>query len=166
MKTALPMLSELKMQAVFTRKNKGLSRLYDRKFTPSCTTSRDGINRPDKNATNHIARSDICLPNSARQIFSRRSPRGSLRFRNADEFSEFNRNTLPFEFTIPSAPLDPSVPQPGPYLFHGTGLPNPKYQHFSPATLQFMPAETLIASSERNSFFSEEVSRESIQEKS
>ena len=36
------------MQAVFTRKTKGLSRLYDRKFTPSYATSRDGITCPGK----------------------------------------------------------------------------------------------------------------------
>lgn len=44
-KTARP---KLKMQAVFTRKNKGLSRLYDRKFPQSYLTSWDGIARPDK----------------------------------------------------------------------------------------------------------------------
>ena len=65
----------------------------------------------------------------------------------ADEFSEFNRSTLPFRFTIPSAPLDPSVPRPGPYLFHGAGLQNPQYQHFSPATLQFMPAASSLGTS-------------------
>ena len=40
--------SQLKMQAVFTSKNKGFSRLYERKFTQSYTTSRDGITCPDK----------------------------------------------------------------------------------------------------------------------
>lgn len=40
--------SELKMQAVSTRKNKGISRAYDRKFTKSYITSRDGITCRDK----------------------------------------------------------------------------------------------------------------------
>ena len=43
MKTPCLLFSELKMQAVFTRENKGLSRLYDHKFTQSYTTSGDGI---------------------------------------------------------------------------------------------------------------------------
>ena len=42
-KTLCVQFSELKIQAVFTRKTKGLSRLHDQKFTPSYTTSRDGI---------------------------------------------------------------------------------------------------------------------------
>lgn len=42
MKTPCLVFSELKVQRVFTRKNEGLSRLYDRNFTPS--SSRDGIN--------------------------------------------------------------------------------------------------------------------------
>ena len=36
------------MQAVFTSKNKGFSRFYERKFTQSYTTLRDGITCPDK----------------------------------------------------------------------------------------------------------------------
>ena len=48
MKTARPKFSELKMQAVFSWKNKGLSRFYDQKFPQSYATSRDGITRPDK----------------------------------------------------------------------------------------------------------------------
>lgn len=36
-------------------------------------------------------------------------------FEMADEFT---RNTFPFRFTIPPASLDPSVPRPGPDLFH------------------------------------------------
>lgn len=35
MKTVRPKFGELKMQAVFTRKNMRLSRLYDRKFSQS-----------------------------------------------------------------------------------------------------------------------------------
>ena len=46
-KTARPKFNELKMQAVFTRKNR-LSDFYVRKFLPSYTTSRDGIARNDK----------------------------------------------------------------------------------------------------------------------
>ena len=42
MKTACPKFSDLKMQAVFTRLNKGLSRLYGRKFLQSYTTLQDG----------------------------------------------------------------------------------------------------------------------------
>ena len=40
--------SLLKMQAVFTSKNKGFSCLYEQKFTKSYTTSWDGITCPDK----------------------------------------------------------------------------------------------------------------------
>ena len=40
--------SYLKMQGVFTSKNKGFSSLCERKFTQSYTTSRDDITCPDK----------------------------------------------------------------------------------------------------------------------
>ena len=48
MKTPVVVVSYLKMQAVFTSKNKGFSHLYDRKFKKSYTTSQDGIPCPDK----------------------------------------------------------------------------------------------------------------------
>ena len=38
------------MQAVFTSKNKGFSRLYERKLTQSYTTSRDGFQSRDETA--------------------------------------------------------------------------------------------------------------------
>ena len=51
------------MQAVFTRKNGGLSCLYDRKFQQSFTVSVMVQLVLINAAANHIARSDRCLPN-------------------------------------------------------------------------------------------------------
>ena len=51
------------MQAVFTRKNGGLSCLYDRKFQQSYTISVMVQLVLINAAANHIARSDRCLPN-------------------------------------------------------------------------------------------------------
>jgi len=65
-------------------------------------------------------------------------------FEMADEFT---RNTFPFRFTIPPASLDPSVPRPGPYLFHGGGMQNPQYPLLSTNALQFMPAASLRSTS-------------------
>ena len=45
-------------------------------------------------------------------------------FEMADEFTS---NTFPFWFAIPPASLDPSVPRPGPYLFHGGSMQNLQY---------------------------------------
>ena len=58
------------MQAVFTRKTKGFSRLYDRKFTPSYTTTQDGIACPGK--CRSIARSDRRMPINLPIVFIRR----------------------------------------------------------------------------------------------
>ena len=78
-KTLRSEFSELKMQAVFTRKNKRLSRLYDRKFTPSYTTSRDGITCPVKSRSHsHCAYSDRRLSNTLAILFTRRLCRGSV----------------------------------------------------------------------------------------
>ena len=60
---------------------------------------------------------------------------------------EFNRNTFPFRFTILPASLDPSVPRPGPNLFHGGGMQNPQYPLLSTNALQFMPAASLRSTS-------------------
>ena len=60
---------------------------------------------------------------------------------------EFTCNTFPFRFTIPPASLDPSVPRPGPYLFHGGGMQNPQYPRLSTNALQFMPAASLRSTS-------------------
>ena len=65
-------------------------------------------------------------------------------FEMADEFAS---NTFPFRFTIPPASLDPSVPRPGPYLFHGGGMQNPQYPLLSTNALQFMPATSLRSTS-------------------
>ena len=65
-------------------------------------------------------------------------------FEMADEFT---RNIFPFRFTIPPASLDPSVPQPGPYLFHGGSMQNPQYLLLSTNALQFMPATSLRSTS-------------------
>jgi hypothetical protein len=65
-------------------------------------------------------------------------------FEMADEFT---RNTFPFRFTIPPASLDPLVPRPGPYLFHGGGMQNPQYPLLSTNALQFMPAASLRSTS-------------------
>ena len=65
-------------------------------------------------------------------------------FEMADEFTS---NTFPFRFTIPPASLDPSVPRPGPYLFHGGGMQNPQYPLLSTNALQFMPATSLRSTS-------------------
>ena len=51
------------MQAVLTRKNGGLSCLYDRKFQQSYTVSVMVQLVLINAAANHIARSDRCLPN-------------------------------------------------------------------------------------------------------
>ena len=107
-------------------------------------------------------------------------------FEMADEFTS---NTFPFRFTIPPASLDPSVPRPGPYLFHGGGMQNPQYPLLSTNALQFcaygdcecfaagLPGlpksvasspfvETFAASCERNVVSFGEIRRESVQEKS
>ena len=80
------------MQVVFTRKNKGLSRLYDRKFTSSYTSSPQPI-------TLHV------VTYACQIVFGKHFPDACLvahySFEMADEFSEFNCNTLPFRFTIP-----------------------------------------------------------------
>ena len=60
---------------------------------------------------------------------------------------EFTSNTFPFWFTISPASLDPSVPRPGPYLFHGGGMQNPQYPLLSTNALQFMPAISLRSTS-------------------
>ena len=65
-------------------------------------------------------------------------------FEMADEFTS---NTFPFQFTIPPASLDPSVPWPGPYLFHGGGMQNLQYPLLSTNALQFMPAISLRSTS-------------------
>ena len=65
-------------------------------------------------------------------------------FEMADEFT---CNTFPFRFTIPPASLDPSVPRPGPYLFHAGGMQNPQYPLLSTNALQFMPATSLHSTS-------------------
>ena len=65
-------------------------------------------------------------------------------FEMADEFTS---NTFPFLFTIPPASLDPSVPRPGPYLFHGGGMQNPQSPLLSTNALQFMPATPSSAAS-------------------
>ena len=60
---------------------------------------------------------------------------------------EFTRYTFPFRFTIPPASLDPSVPRPGPYIFHGGGLQNPQYPVLNTNVLQFIPAASLRSTS-------------------
>ena len=65
-------------------------------------------------------------------------------FEMADEFT---RNTFPFRFTIPPASLDPSVPRPGPYLFHGGGMQNPHHPLLSTNAVQFMSAASLRSTS-------------------
>ena len=60
---------------------------------------------------------------------------------------EFTRNTFPFRFTVPPASLDPSVPRPGPYLFHGGGMQNPHYPLLSTNAVQFMSAPSLRSTS-------------------
>ena len=55
MKTVRIEFSELRMHGIFTSNNMGLSSLYDRKFTPSYITSRDGITCPRKCCKSHGA---------------------------------------------------------------------------------------------------------------
>ena len=80
----------------------------------------------------------------------------------AEEF----RNTSQFfrRFTIPSDPLDAQILRPWLYLVHRVGMQNQFLNYGQPAVLMFaritafcrllriISAETLMASSERNSF--------------
>ena len=81
-------------------------------------------------------------------------------FEMADEFTS---NTSPFRFTIPPASVDPSVPRPRPYLFHGGSMQNPQHPLLSTNALQFMPATSLrsISSSAASSTSTSESSENS-----
>lgn len=63
---------------------------------------------------------------------------------SAFEMAEFARNTFPFQFTIPLASLDLSVPQPGPFLYHGDGMQNLQYPLLSTNAQQFYASSPLI----------------------
>ena len=145
MKTLCLMFSESTMPTVFTRKNNGFSRLYDRKLTQIYTTWQDGFLVPTNTAANRIACSDRCLPNNQAKLFSRRSPRSyfetkpciSMLVNTADEFAK--------QLIFSPDPLDAQIPRPWSYLFHNLGMQN-QFPHYG------QPAETLIAPSERNPF--------------
>ena len=131
------------MPTVFTRKNHGFSRLYDRKLTQSYTTSQDGLTCPDKfHSQSH--RVDRCLPNNLAKLFSRRSPCGS--FETKPCMLVNMAHELQKHFPI----LSPFYNSSGPYLFHSVGMQNHFPHYGQPAVLQYqipMPHATPSTSS-------------------
>ena len=106
MKTARPEFSELKMQAVFTWKNKGLSRFYDRKFPQSYATSRDGITRPGK----YRRQSDcpywqMLAKSWTGKYFPDARAHLVVHFANSafEMTDEFTRNSFPFQKSVTSS---------------------------------------------------------------
>ena len=89
----------IKMHAVFTRKNKRLSRLYDRKFTPSYSTSRDGITCPGKRRSrSHCAQWQTPAKESGKSVYQALLSRFSLRNRTFKMANEFNSPSHLFRF--------------------------------------------------------------------
>ena len=110
------------MHAVFTRKNKRLSRVYDREFMPSYTTSQDGITCPGK------CRSQS---QSVAIVFTRHSCHGSVCEQN---FSNGRRVHQSFSFislTISTyGPVRFSSSLARTLLWHGVAMQN-AFLHYS-----------------------------------
>ena len=146
MKTLCLVLSELKMSTVFTRKNNGFSRLYDRKLTQSYSISQDGLNLsrqiPQPIASRVVT--DSCQTWSDKIIFQTLA---SWFFRNKTLYAckrwLTNCKILPNSFAVLH------------FLWHGWcctygdvccfGVELPRLQH---SVTSSASAETLIASSE------------------
>ena len=105
-KTARPKFSELKMQAVFSWKNKGLSRFYDQKFPQSYATSRDGITRPNNcRSQSHCPYWQMLVKSWTGKYFPNVRAHLVVHFANSafEMTDEFTRNSFPFQQSVVSS---------------------------------------------------------------
>ena len=108
MKTARPKFSELKIQAVFTWKNEGLSRFYDQKFPQSYATSRDGIARPDKcRRQSNCPYWRMLAKSWTGKYFPDARAHLVVRLANSafEMTDEFTRNSFPFQQSVAFSPF-------------------------------------------------------------
>ena len=99
----------------FTRKRQAIFSLYDRKFTPSFTSLRDGITCPGKCRSQSIPRSDRCgVPKNSGIVFTRLSSVCETEFVHVKRQTIASLSVLLIYFgfsTISTVPLDSPVPR-------------------------------------------------------